>query len=523
MVMPRCEWQVTDEDCEVVWPTTASTPAGCCYGDSYKANAKCERAMSADKCADQGCNWLETENPEDCELTTTETPTTTIVPGCCDSDNAKKFDMCNAKESQDKGERSSSCHWNGGADAICAPPTTTIEPGCCYGNPDAAYSKRWMEACTGFFTERDCLLLNDGEGTNYCHWEALNEGYDCSLLWPTTTSTSTEPAGCCKGDSYMANPKCNRAMTSDKCENQGCEWIITEDLNDCVITTTTSTPTTTEPAGCCKGDSARSNDKCNLKDSSKMCDRSSSCHWIETDDFSVCEWEETTTEEPGCCYGNPDAAYSKRWMTACAAFYTERDCLLLANDDGENRCHWEPKGEEYDCSQLWPTTTSTTSEPAGCCYGDSYKANPKCARAMSSDKCADQGCNWMETEDPEDCELTTTKTPTTTEEPGCCYGNGVKENEMCATKDGRDQCERSGKCEFRSGKDADCTYTPTTTTVDPGCCYANTDLDFSPRWMDACVAFTSEKECLKLTTIVEGDMVMPRCEWQVTDEDCEVV
>jgi len=34
---------------------------------------------------------------------------------------------------------------------------------------------------------------------------------------------------------------------------------------------------------------------------------------------------------------------------------------------------------------------------------------------------------------------------------------------MCAEKDGRDQCERSDKCEFRAGEDADCEL-PTTTS-----------------------------------------------------------
>jgi hypothetical protein len=83
------------------------------------------------------------------------------------------------------------------------------------------------------------------------------------------------------------------------------------------------------------------------------------------------------------------------------------------------------------------------------------------------------GCSFLETEDPSDCELTTTKTPTTTEEPGCCYGEGVKENERCGNMAGRDQCERSGTCEFRSGENADCTFTPTTTTEEVGCCYGD--------------------------------------------------
>merc|ERR1712087_660045 len=80
--------------------------------------------------------------------------------------------------------------------------------------------------------------------------------------------------------------------------------------------------------------------------------------------------------EPGCCYGNPDIAYSKRWMEQCKTFGTELECLMLTNDDGEPRCYFEPLGEYEDC-------------------------------------------------------------------------------------------ERSGKCEFREGADADCEFVPTTTTSEP--------------------------------------------------------
>jgi len=38
---------------------------------------------------------------------------------------------------------------------------------------------------------------------------------------------------------------------------------------------------------------------------------------------------------------------------------------------------------------------------------------------------------------------------------------------MCGNKMGREQCERNDACEFRSGADADCEYTP---TLPMGCC-----------------------------------------------------
>merc|ERR1711972_170551 len=198
-------------------------------------------------------------------------------------------------------------------------------------------------------------------------------------------------------------------------------------------------------------------DKCNAR---------SSCQFI---DFGIlefdCKWEVHTDppSEPGCCYGNPDIAYSKRWMESCKTFGTEEECLMLTNDDGEPRCYFEPLGEYEDCETVWPTTTTTTEE-IGCCYsGDSYKANDKCGKATDRARCEDMGCEFLVTDDPKDCEMTTTSTPTTTMEPGCCYGEGVKENEMCGDKVGRDQCERSGKCEFRSGEYADCEL-PTTTS-----------------------------------------------------------
>ena len=51
--------------------------------------------------------------------------------------------------------------------------------------------------------------------------------------------------------------------------------------------------------------------------------------------------------------------------------------------------------------------------------------------------------------------MTTTSTPSTTEKVGCCYGEGVKESERRGNKVGRDQCERGGKGEFRECEDAD--------------------------------------------------------------------
>merc|ERR1711971_304556 len=222
--------------------------------------------------------------------------------------------------------------------------------------------------------------------------------------------------------------------------------------------------------GCCKGMSVASNEKCNaIVDDADQCNARSSCEWVA---FGVLE-EDCIFEvsPPGCCYGNPDIAYSKRWMDLCKTYGTEKECLLLTDDNGEPRCVFEPMGDYEDCTQVWPTTTSTPTVPAGCCRGDSYKANDKCVMAMEQGKCESKGCEWLITDDPEDCRVTTTSTstPTTTsEEAGCCYGDTAKTNEMCAEKEEKDSCERSGKCEWRADtsvdEPADCTLPTTTST-----------------------------------------------------------
>merc|ERR1712013_324999 len=464
----RCAWEPLGEymDCEMLWPTTTTTTEepGCCKGSSYKAQAKCLPLMDEMGCARKGCEWIVTDDFDDCVLTTTTTTTTTTTeePGCCKGDSARTNERCNKMEGREKCERSSSCHFlsGGDVDVDCVVDSTTNEPGCCYGNPDAAYSKRWMESCTAFYTERDCLLLTDSEGAFRCAWEALGEGYDCAQLWPTTTTWGEEP-GCCRGYSYKAQAKCVGLEDAIACARKDCEWILTDDASDCELTTTsTTTTTTTEAPGCCKADSAKRQEMCDLKETASKCDRSSSCTWMAGDDPALCEHAQTTTIVPGCCYGNPDAAYSKRWMESCVEFDTERDCEMLTNGEGVARCVWEALGEGYDCSQLWPTTTTTTAE-LGCCYGDTAASNEMCATFDDdADKCSARGqCEFRSGEDA-DCTFTPT---TTTEEAGCCRGSSPKNAEMCLEKSGREQCERSGKCEFVVTDDyADCEFTTTT-------------------------------------------------------------
>merc|ERR1712087_832475 len=262
-------------------------------------------------------------------------------------------EQCNAIEDADQCDRRSSCTY-------------------------IAYSKRWMEECKKFGTEEECLMLTNDDGEPRCFFEPLGEYEDCETVWPTTTTTTIAP-GCCKGTSYKQNDKC-RGFDNDQaqCERKGCEFVQTDDFSDCEITTT-ETPTTTATPGCCKGTSRTSNDACNAIADPDQCDRRSSCTFIA---FGILEEDcvfppTEPPSEPGCCYGNPDIAYSKRWMESCKTFATEEECLMLKNDDGEPRCYFEPLGEYEDCETVWPTTTTTTEE-IGCCYADSYKANDKC-------------------------------------------------------------------------------------------------------------------------------------------------
>ena len=149
----------------------------------------------------------------------------------------------------------------------------------------------------------------------------------------------------------------------------------------------------------------------------------SSCHWIETDDPSECEWTSTTESppEPGCCYVNAeDFGYTALWMDICREFWNEEECLLPttsnANGFGVHKCHWEPAPDAYDCSLLWPTTTSP---PSGCCKGETAAANVICNQFVTEDGCLRMAaCHWMETDDPYECLwITTTRTPPS---PGCC-------------------------------------------------------------------------------------------------------
>ena len=134
--------------------------------------------------------------------------TTTEKPGCCMGDCAKSNLMCSAREGRDRQEKSSSCYFVSGGvlKHDCVIVSTLTEPWC-YINPDTAHSTKYHGTCTSFNTKRDCLKLTDSNGATHCAFEQLADGHGCSLLWPTTTTTTEEPGFCCSF-SYKALAKC---------------------------------------------------------------------------------------------------------------------------------------------------------------------------------------------------------------------------------------------------------------------------------------------------------------------------
>merc|ERR1719477_490220 len=387
-----------------------------------------------------GCEFVVTDDFDVCEYTTTETPTTTSEVGCCKADSKKREDMCLARDTEEKCLRSASCvEWISGPEADCSiEETTTEEPGCCYIDPAQGYERleriKYQNNCIERGPESECLKLS------YCVFEPMNEYGDCSMLWPTTT---TEAPGCCYGPMKFGRDRCvMMAVTETRClEIDDCSWLVTDDPEDCIPTTTTTTVT----PGCCKGTNRNSNDACNAIEDPDQCDRRSSCTFIAFGTIEEdCQFPPTEPpSEPGCCYGNPDIAYSKRWMEECKKFGTEEECLMLTNDDGKPRCVFEPLGEYEACETVWPTTTTTSSPAPGCCKGDSYKQNDKC-RGFDNDQaqCERKGCEFIETDDFSDCDITTTETPTTTVTPGCCKGTSRTSNDACNAIEDPDQCDR---------------------------------------------------------------------------------
>ena len=96
----------------------------------------------------------------------------------------------------------SSCHWIEGDEADCTwvPPTVPPPgPGCCTICASQDVNGPWLETCTSYWNEEDCLTPVDGEGVKRCSWTPTAEDVDCTILWPTEGPadswwTTAEPA-----------------------------------------------------------------------------------------------------------------------------------------------------------------------------------------------------------------------------------------------------------------------------------------------------------------------------------------
>merc|ERR1712061_689229 len=217
-----------DFDCETIWPTEEPEGPGCCMGDSAYSHDRCAMSGAKDHCNRiSSCHWLSTNDPADCVWESTSTtppppgccylhasqnpmsgwhdrcvdfykekdctgptdmygsprctwsdapdgydcenfwPSTTEQTGCCKSDSEMAYERCVGSASKWECNAMSSCHWIQGDDADCTwvPPTDPPPgPGCCTICASQDVNGPWLETCTNYWNEDDCLTPVAGEG-----------------------------------------------------------------------------------------------------------------------------------------------------------------------------------------------------------------------------------------------------------------------------------------------------------------------------------------------------------------------
>ena len=254
----------------------------------------------------------------------------------------------------------------------------------------------------GQYCSNDGLCLDDiiCYGDDECRGRQICdlERYVC--VNPTPSPVAPPEPGCCRGASYRAQAKCVKLEDEIGCERKECEWVVTDDRSDCIMTTT-STTTTTKGPGCCTSDEWRAADKCLVSEDEAHCERMAKCYWIETEDMNDCVLA-STTATPGCCTANDYKSNDE-----CSASSEQTQCERMS------QCQWIETEDPNECLM-------TTTEP-GCCSGDSAKNNEKCNAKQSEMSCQRwSSCHWVYGEHA-DCKWTATTTIT----PGCCYRFGV--------------------------------------------------------------------------------------------------
>ena len=150
------------------------------------------------------------------------------------------------------------------------------------------------------------------------------------------------------------------------------------------------------------------------------------------------------------------------------------DCLLLADDSGHFRCECEALGEYEDCAQQCPPRRRRQPKRRAAATAIATKPT-RFLKPTSQAKCESKDCNWLVTDNPEHCEMTTA-TPTTPS-PGCCKGTQFNGSNQCIAQADEEHCERMNACERLVTDDADdCILTTTTETPEGGQLFVDRDV-----------------------------------------------
>merc|ERR1719447_630891 len=419
-----CEFIVTDDPDTCRLTTTTAPPAptydpeGCCTGYSARTFSFCSGYTNGDRCEAAGvCSWIPTNDPEECQPPT-DPPSFTNPPapttgneGCCTGNSPRTWSYCGTIEEELICVMADECTWHETDDPDseqCQPPTTDPTPsptprptpdtnGCCSGT---AYDPNTWTFCAGIDNDVAC------EAAAVCDW---NAGDDADCTPPTSPPSETQPPapthseGCCYGD----GPYASFCYSLDERPCTGapnCEWMVTDDPEECKPTTTTAPPAPTYGQGCCTGYSPRTFSFCNAFDDGDDCEAAGVCSWIETNDPDECQPPTTTTAPPaptfdpvGCCAGNSPRTWS---------FCTGIDEVLMCMEADE--CSWI--AGDPDAPECIPPTPEPTPPPAP-----------------------------------------TTPWPTPTPEEGCCVGHSPQSWTYCSAIDDQTMCDRAGQCDWLVG------------------------------------------------------------------------
>lgn len=136
----------------------------------------------------QSCEWIQTDDPTDCDMPTEEPtyePTVRPTPdGCCAGWTDQTRGFCHQIETEDECSGFEVCFWILTDDvSVCAPPTE---------DPTAAPSRSPLIGYTGCCTTdnpqawADCSVLEDENGCNVftgaeCYWFATTDPEECPV------------------------------------------------------------------------------------------------------------------------------------------------------------------------------------------------------------------------------------------------------------------------------------------------------------------------------------------------------